>query len=402
MLYGCNQENKSLNQCAIEVKNRHKVSISKQGLDERFNAQSVLFIKSLLEEQVKLQITSQVSSDLLNKFNRVLIKDSTRFDIAEQHKEVYPGSRGSASKASMCIQFEFDVKDGKISDLNLTPAIRQDCTDAVETQDEIAKDDLAIRDMGYFALDVFERIIEKGAFFISRLEPKVLIFEHKNDSFVQLSYKGLYRQMRQSRQSTIDIDVFIGKTKKLPVRLIVQLIPKEIYNERMRKIHRKNQKKGYTTSDEYKEYARFNFYITNIPIKEITSTEIIQMYRIRWQIELVFKVWKSIFEIDKIGKMKLYRFLSLLYVKLLWIFINWEIVMNLKPVFQRVFRKTLSMYKSFMTIKENFEILRKELLKRKVRGYVIVNWMIEILSEKHWLEKRKNRIGYEEILFKHL
>jgi hypothetical protein len=175
LLYGSNSEKKSLNQCAVEAKNSHKISISKQGIDNRFNDCSVSFIKAMLEDQIRSQITSEISSELLNKFNCIKIKDSTSYDISSEHMEKYPGSGGSASKAGMKIQFEFDLKSGSVLDLNLTSAIRQDTTDATQTLDGIVKDDLIIRDMGYSVLDVFEQIKKKEAFFISRLEPKVLI-----------------------------------------------------------------------------------------------------------------------------------------------------------------------------------------------------------------------------------
>jgi len=356
----------------------------------------------MFEEQFKTQITRAVSSEVLGKFNRVLIKDSTRFDIAEQHKEKYPGSGGSASQAGMSIQYEFDLKDGKITDLNLTSSIDQDSTDASKTKGKVEKNDLIIRDLGYFVLDVFEYVQKSQAFFLSRLEPRVLIYQEKNGSTTQLSYNGLYERMVEAKQTTMEIDVLIGEKKKLPVRLIVNLLPEEVYNERIRKITKQYQKKGKKISERYKEYARFNFYITNIPSETVSFTELLLLYRLRWQIELVFKVWKSLFKIEKIRKMKLERFLSLLYAKLLWILINWEIVMSLKSIFHQEFNKILSMYKSFQTIKENFEKLRNDLINHNARGYIIVNWLIEILSEKHWLEKKKNRIGYEDILFNNL
>ena len=402
MLYGANEGSKSLNQCAVETKNKHRLSISKQGLDQRFNAQSVLFIKTLFEEQLKQQIKSKVSSPVLDKFNRVLIKDSTRFDIAEQHKEKYPGSGGSASKAGMSIQYEFDLKDGMVVDMTLTPSVRQDSTDALQTQGKITENDLVIRDLGYFSLEVFEQITKNQAFFLSRLSPSVSVYENQNGSTAELSYKQLYEQMIESGQTTIEINAIIGQKKRMPARLIIHLLPEGVYNERMRRVNKQHQKKGRKASGSYKEYARFSFYITNVPFEAVSSTQLMLLYRLRWQVELVFKVWKSIFKLDKIGKMKLDRFLSLLYAKLLWVIINWGVVMNLKYVFHDVLHRILSMYKSFQTIKENFERFRNELMKRKVRGYIIVNWLVETLSEKHWLEKRKNRIGYEDILLKYL
>jgi hypothetical protein len=402
LLYGSNEEYKSLNQCVTETRDKHNVSISKQGLDQRFNEGSVQFIKALFEKQLREQFSSEISNELLDNFNRVLVKDSTRYDIPEQHREQYPGSGGSASGAGISIQYEFDLKGGKVADINVTPSVRQDSTDALQTKEGIFKKDLVIRDLGYFSLEVFEYICENEAYFLSRLSPNVNVYQAHNGVANMLDYQHLYSQMAGSKQSTIEVDALIGQKKKMPTRLIVYLLPEAIYSERMRKVNRQHQKKGKKTSSAYQEYARFSFYITNIPAKLATANQLMLLYRLRWQIELVFKTWKSIFKVNKLGKMKLDRLLTLLYAKLLWILINWEIVINLKWVYFTKRRKTLSLYKSFQTIKEKFEEIRKELSKDKVQGQKIVRYLAGILNENHWLEKRKNRIGYEDILFKYL
>jgi len=99
---------------SLEAKSEHSISLSKQGLDNRFSSKSVDFSKKLLEDAIHNQVLDSLSCDTSQLFNRVLIKDSTRFDLNESLKEKFPGFGGDASKAGASIQFEFDLKNGKI------------------------------------------------------------------------------------------------------------------------------------------------------------------------------------------------------------------------------------------------------------------------------------------------
>jgi IS4 transposase len=69
-------------------------------------------------------------------------------------------------------------------------------------------------------------------------------------------------------------------------------------------------------SKEYKSRARLNIFITNISAEVLELEQIHSVYTLRWQIELVFKVWKSIGKIHKVKKMKQERFESYLYAKI--------------------------------------------------------------------------------------
>jgi IS4 transposase len=71
--------------------------------------------------------------------------------------------------------------------------------------------------------------------------------------------------------------------------------------------------------------AAYNIFITNTSKKQLKTEQIYGFYKLRWQIELLFKVWKSLFEIDEIGKMSIGRFECYLYGKLIAILIGGHI-----------------------------------------------------------------------------
>jgi hypothetical protein len=389
---------KSYNQMAIETKSVHKVDISKQGIDQRFNRSALKYIQSLMSEVLSTQVSQIIEIGLLNPFTRVNVKDSSKFDLPEKLKDILPGFGGGASKSGACIQYEFEIKSGHVNDLTITPANRPDSKDALATMDTVKKGDLTIRDLGYFALKYFITAQKAGAFFLSKLNVKINVYQKRVNDFEELDFEQLYKIMTENQIKRLDKEVYIGKEVKLPVRLVIELIPDEVFSTRMRKINKYNKNKGYQTSKDYSNKARFNLFISNIPLDMIGEEAIAKLYKIRWQIELVFKIWKSIFGLDNITSMKYERLMCTLNVRLLLVLINWETFMIQRGLLFKKTGKLLSIIKCFNTLKENSTQLRHILVSGGKGIKQWIKWVAGIFESKHWLEKKKNKLGFEEIL----
>ena len=318
--------------------------------------------------------------------------------VPERLKDKLPGFGGSASKSGACIQYEFEIKSGHINDLTITPANRPDSKDALATMDAVMKGDLTIRDLGYFALKYFIAAKKVGAFFLSKLNVKIKVYQMKVNSFEELDFEQLYKMMKKNHIERLDKEVYIGKEEKLPVRLVIELMPDEVFSTRMQKINKFNKKKGHKTSKDYSNRARFNLFISNIPLDMIDGEAIAKIYKIRWQIELVFKIWKSIFGLDNITPMKYERLLCTLNARLLLVLINWETFMVQRGLMFRKTGKLLSIIKCFNTLKDNSTQLRYILANGGKGIKQWLEWVVEIFESKHWLEKKKNKLGFEEIL----
>ena len=390
---------KSLNQLAIEALSVHDVDISKQGMDKKFSEQTLTFLKHLIEKQLSVELGQQIEAGWLSLFNRVIIKDATRFELPESYKDYLPGSGGAASKAGACLQFEYDLKSGSIIDLNLTAANRPDVSDAVQVLDKVACNDLVIRDLGYFAFNSFLNISDKGAFFISRHRANAIVYEMKDGKIQQLDFKVLYERMKKYQLSRIEKDVFIGNTPKIPVRMIIDLLPDAVYEQRIRKTNRSHKSKGYNSSEKFKLMSRFNLVITNVPQTVLPVDIVPILYRIRWQIELIFKIWKSVIGIHHNRIMKYTRWLCILHFKLLLMIVNWNIVMGKRNHIYKQRGKMLSLNKCFKTLFDNSYRLR-DALKKGLKGIAnFIKWVEKIFKENHWLEKKKKKIGLEKICY---
>lgn len=383
---------------AIETKSVHKVDISKQGIDQRFNESALKYIQSLMSKTLSTQVSQFIENGWLKFFNRVNVKDSSKFDLPAKLKDKLPGFGGSASKSGVCIQYEFEIKSGNVNDLTITPANRPDTKDALATIDAVKKGDLTIRDLGYFALKYFIAAKKVGAFFLSRLNAKIIVYQMNGNAFEELDFGQLYQKMKKNKIERLEKEVYIGRDEKLPVRLVIELMPDEVFSTRMQKVNKYNKKKGHQTSQDYRNRARLNLFISNVPLDVLDGEAIAKIYRIRWQIELVFKIWKSIFGLDNITPMKYERLMCTLNARLLLVLVNWETFMVQRGLLLRRTGKLLSIIKCFNTLKDNSEKLRHILVKGGEGIKQWINWVIEIFESKHWLERKKNKLGLAEIL----
>jgi len=383
----------SLSQASTRVQDQINVSISKQGIDNRFNEGSIAFVKSVFKDCLENEFHKVIVPDFFAAFNRVLIKDATRFIVPDRLKEFF---KGTGSKSGVSIQYEYDIKNGRTTDLTITDAKRCDLVDAKETIFKVLPGDLIIRDLGYFILSLFSEIKKAKAFFLSRLNVKCYVFKEYEETTI--SFKELYSQMTRIKKSLVEFSATVGSQERLPVRLIVQLVPEETYKERIRKIEKQNKKSGYKTSDDYKSRCRFNLFITNVEEKDLPKEAVYKAYKIRWQIELMFKHWKSTCRINNLQPMKYERFICLLYAKLILIIINLQLIRNFQGYYFQSENKLLSEDKCFKTLTKGFERLLQILKKESSKSISELNKIAELFSKEHWKEKRIERVNYIEIV----
>jgi hypothetical protein len=399
MFYGIEYDLKSLRRISANAYREHSLEISKQAIDERFSVSSILFVKELLKKAIASQVRTVINPQDLQFFKTVRIKDSTKFEIHESFASEFKGSgkRGSSkSKSGVSIQYEFDLKNNNILDIDLQAEIQGDSQDALAKKNDIQKGDLIIRDLGYYSDKLLEHFIEKEAYFISKLNFNVAVRIKKADK-QKVNFADIYNQMKKSGKTHLDLTVYIGEQRRA-VRLIMLIVTDEIYEKRIRERIKKNNSKGYSMSDEYKSKAHFNFYICNIDESQCPWETICNLYRVRWQIELVFKIWKSILHIDQTYKMKVERLITTLYLKLFWIFINWQIISDCRNAFYKDKLRLLSLSKCFQTIIEYSQLLRKCLLNGKISLKNTLQKLIRIFQENHWSEKRKKRYNFEDYI----
>ncbi len=318
----------SLNGICTLIGMQHGIRIAKQSLDERFNQQGIQFMEVLLEEAMKNLLLQEGVLQTFSGFNRVLIKDSSGFELPQSMVSSFPGKGGYTSNAAASIQFEFDLKRFALNRLALTPNTRNDHVESAETIDDIQPKDLVIRDLGYISMEFMREVMTRKAYFINRVSPQVILSEEGEEGVTLLNLAEIRRRL--TKEAFVEVNVLIGDRKKMSCRAIFCSIPADKIAQRAKRQARKTERRGSKRTDKkVLERLDMNIFITNVAADQLSAQALYNAYRLRWQVELVFKAWKSHFKIDSLKKAKKERVHMTLLASLIWIVLSWSIISSL-------------------------------------------------------------------------
>ncbi|EJQ94050.1 hypothetical protein II1_04640 [Bacillus cereus MC118] len=105
----------SLTQLCSRLETNTGISMSPEGLNQRFNARAVQFLQQILTYLLHQQLctSSKISTLYTNHFRSIRVLDSTHFQIPDKFASTYQGSGGSGHSAGVKIQLEYDLLSGQ-------------------------------------------------------------------------------------------------------------------------------------------------------------------------------------------------------------------------------------------------------------------------------------------------
>lgn len=289
---------------------KQKISISKQALHERFNECTEAFLKALSSsflEHFKTEKLPQLNG--LEMFTSINIIDSSSVSLHSSLNQLFKGSGGAASSAALKIQLMFDYLNGQVKKLTLTSGCEND-QGFDNYFNSIQSGALYLMDLGYFKLESFKKISEGKAFFVSRLLTGTSLLTLDKQPLNLLSTLS-------TAGSLFTQQVLMGAKAQILVRLVSQRLPKELADRRRQRLKEDHRRRGSKPSQESLALQSWSIYITNTSETQICSEHIHQTYALRWQIELIFKLSKSLMNIDLIRSRKSSRVVIETYGKFL-------------------------------------------------------------------------------------
>lgn len=379
---------------AIYHKINFGVTLTRQAIANRFTEKATSFAKKLLIQLLMSNLSTSHEIFTHSCFNRIRIKDSTCNQLPENLEKVYPGSGGSGSKAAVRIQFEYDLKNLDVLELSVSAFNNQDLKNAIDTVTSIQKDDLIIRDLGYVSVEAMQGIEKQRAWYVFRLNHGTNVKECKTGR--ELDFSAIEKYMRGHNIQIMEKMVFLTE-KNYPCRLIIEVVPEKVKQERTCKREWLNKKKGRKTSKESLARAGLNLFVTNCTTTKLSASEIRKIYGIRWQVEIVFKAWKQNSQIHRVKKMDINRFEFLLYAKLIWIMLHWKTTQVLDTNLSLNRRGRVSVLKTYKALCQ-FQTFTKSIIRGctdKIKEFL--EWLKEMSKTFLKHEERKDRINWRSV-----
>jgi hypothetical protein len=265
------------------------VLVSAQAIEKRFTSKLIDFLRAVLKHVLEHAVAVPPAAlPLLRRFTAVELADSSTITVPEEYADEFPGCGPSkGSKAALKIQARWELLTGKLKKLVIEPGRRSD-GQGEEAEDAVLRGALYIRDLGYFGLQWFRKLAVEGAYWISRWQQGTAVFDEAGRPLELRDYLGQHRGA-----GPIDVPILLGSTERLACRLIALRVPQEMADRRRQKAYEKAQARGRAPSPEHLALCDWTLLLTNCPVTLLTWKEVVILYRARWQIELMFKLWKS-------------------------------------------------------------------------------------------------------------
>jgi hypothetical protein len=301
------------------------VEVTPQAIEQRFTPRLAQFTEALFRRAIQSAVAGEgIVAPLLARFKQVLILDSTIIRLPDALRDRFPGCGGSygSGQAALKIQVQWDFSSGAWQGVSLEAG--RDCDYKTPLQSApLPAGSLRITDLGYFDTKVFENRSQKGVFWLSRLQFGTAVFTPEEAPLPLLGW------LAQQPHAVVDRNVQVGTERKVPCRLLAWRVPEEVANRRrQRVIAEARRKSGRTPSAERLAWCDWTIFITNVPPEKLSPREAAVLYRARWQIELLFKRWKSMGRVAELSGASLDRQMAQLWLRLLAVLLEHWLVLT--------------------------------------------------------------------------
>lgn len=295
------------------------VQISPQGLARRFTEAAAVMLNGVLDAAVtQVLATEPVAVPLLQRFLGVYVQDCTVITLPPALASVWSGCGDTSADghtAAVKLGVRIDLLHGTLHGPVLAAGRTHDRS-VVDQLPALPAGSLRLADLGFFSVRELATQDQRGCYWFTRIQAGTAVFEAAGRRW------SLPDLLERSVHGLTELPVEVGAKERLACRLIAMPVPAAVANERRRRMKAEEHRRGQMVSADRLRLAAFTVFITNVPAALLSPAEALVLARARWQIELLFKCWKSDAQVDAWRSQQPYRILCELYAKLIGVVIG--------------------------------------------------------------------------------
>jgi hypothetical protein len=215
---------------------------------------------------------------------RVVLRDATV--VSE------PGSTGTDWR----VHVEYDAARGCISRVEVT-----DSSGGEQLQRlPCAENELLVADRGYAHPRHIVAVRQAGAHVLVRLRHNtVKMFDEQGEQIDPLEWAQRPREDGEPPPRIEERPVLVrAEAGAVEARLFIVRRSQEEADKERERLRKRARRKGEKVSERTLEAAAYVFFLTTVPQHEASAAVLAELYRVRWQVELLFKRLKSLLDLD--------------------------------------------------------------------------------------------------------
>lgn len=250
----------------------------------------------------------------LAAFRDLLLFDATVIRLHDFLAKSYRATRTNTMKSAAKLHVVMSVLGAAPTKLKLTSERVNDQTPWRRIGKWVSGR-LLLFDLGYLSFQLFDRIQQNGGFFISRLKttsnPKIIAENRK--------WRGRSRTLVGLKLQ----DALEGLARK-----IVDVMVEVRFSRRQYKGGQSQGRARFRVVAVWNPDAKkYHVYMTNVPADDLDAEQIAEAYRLRWQVELLFKQLRSHYRLDQLPSRKKVVVETLIYAAILTLIVSRVLMM---------------------------------------------------------------------------
>ena len=253
------EQNQHLSQAGIKM--------SVQGLEQRFTESAVAFLRALLQAVLTQLVMSRERIPLLPQFNGIYLIDCSRF---------------TWGKVGFKLAVRWNLQTGQFEMEMLTLKQHDQKSQVVDKAMPLGA--LHLGDLGFFKLKRFAEWTANGIYWLSRFKVGTKVFTRDGHPLNLAEWLA-------TSNTQVRLPIVMGIQTPVQCWLIAAPLPAEAKAKRQARLKEEARLDRRPISKQKQALAAFTIYVTNI--EGLTFPQAHGLARLRWQIELLFKLWKS-------------------------------------------------------------------------------------------------------------
>ncbi len=378
-------DNLGYSDLAADIDLKYGTEVTKQSLQEKLeNPAAEVFFETLVKKVLNASqaLLPRAVVDIPGVGN-VFIADSSVVALRAGLAKHLPGTGGGGAKASIKIHGLVNLSHQQFARIVLSDGKTSDHSEKKAHELILEQCDLIIRDMGYFDTADLDALQKSGRFYLTRIPVNNRTFSDESGNKVDI-----WSDVAASNRFSIDRPIKVGD-EGFATRLVALRLPRAKAKERQAAL---SKEKGRHLTQIEKAQAKWNLFMTNLSIEQAAVETLQRLYAWRWQIELIWKAWKSMLDIDSVKTatsatvVKAYIWARLLYA---------VVMMIVRGVIQSACREEIGVILWFRRLSAQLSTMRD--LLRAGKWCALARLLIELATKHCRREKRQRNTTLEDI-----